>query len=48
MNGKKLAVKIMLGLLLATPYSYVEAAVGSSNTSSEENIKAMSQQTVDK
>ena len=38
MNGKKLAVKIMLGLLLATPYSYVEAAVGSSNTSSEENI----------
>lgn len=38
MNGKKLAAKIMLGLLLATPYSYVEAAVGSSNTSSEENI----------
>ena len=38
MNGKKLAAKIMLGLLLATPYSYVEAAVGSINTSSEENI----------
>ena len=38
MNGKKLDAKIMLGLLLATPYSYVEAAVGSSNTSSEENI----------
>ena len=38
MNGKKLAAKIMLGLLLATPYIYVEAAVGSSNTSSEENI----------
>lgn len=39
MNGKKLAAKIMLGLLLATPYSYVEAAVvGDSNNSSEENI----------
>lgn len=38
MKGKKLAAKIMLGLLLATPYSYVEAAVGSINTSSEKNI----------
>lgn len=39
MKGKKLAAKIMLGLLLATPYGIVEAAsAGSSNESSSKNI----------
>lgn len=38
MKGKKLAAKIMLGLLLATPYGIVEAAVGNSNQSSNENV----------
>lgn len=39
MKGKKLAAKIMLGLLLATPYGIVEAAsAGSSNESSSDNI----------
>ena len=39
MKGKKLAAKIMLGLLLATPYGIVEAAsAGISNQSSSDNI----------
>lgn len=38
MKGKKLAAKIMLGLLLATPYGFAEAAVGNSNQSSNENV----------
>lgn len=39
MKGKKLAAKIMLGLLLATPYGIVEAAsAGISNQSSSNNI----------
>ncbi len=39
MKGKKLAAKIMLGLLLATPYGIVEAATaGSYNQSSSDNI----------
>lgn len=38
MINKKLATKIILGLILTTPFGYVEASVGSSNTSSEESI----------
>lgn len=38
MKGKKLAAKIMLGLLLATPYGIVEASAGISNQSSSNNI----------
>ena len=38
MKGKKLAAKIMLGLLLATPYGFAEAAVGQINTSSDEDV----------
>lgn len=38
MKGKKLAAKIMLGLILATPYGIVEASAGISNQSSSNNI----------
>lgn len=38
MKGKKLAAKIMMGLLLATPYGIVEASAGISNQSSSNNI----------
>ncbi len=38
MINKKLATKIILSLILTTPFGYVEASVGSSNTSSEESI----------